>query len=499
MEQNFITKVARVKELTYKMQHGQAVNQANYEALSKNAFKLARNIVGKNLPPRELLREAEKKAHDLIDERILKRIQRTIKNDENSNVYKSFRAARNKIYKTRHANVAPSVTKIQRAFRASRLTDNKFLKMMNKRYNVNDETMQRLEKKALNFIAKKGGRNLENTRKMIYAKKHANPKVIPAVLKIQRAFQRKHPNLTNEQFLKLRHQNNTTPFQAKKLANFVKKETDANNISERVLNRVQNLVYARRHAPATNAIKKIQSAYKTRYASTTLTANIFLKDLEKDGRFKFYVKLFTKLLTRITKTLGDINEEPVRQIFHPLTSKKTAQNIITNIIGPCHIKPDNVPRKYLIGMKSQLLYVARAYQKMTTTARKEYRDRLDGFIGGLPCLENAMDSLVQALYKPTFEWIGKKIEPLSSNNKRYLGSVMAKAVTSWVASGDIKGLPGNLNARKNMFWKMVRNKNLHVLNSEGAPGYSTPAQYNKNGTKFKTSELANSLEYITSV
>jgi hypothetical protein len=99
-----------------------------------------------------------------------------------------------------------------------------------------------------------------------------------------------------------------------------------------------------------------------------------------------------------------------------------------------------------------------------------------------------------------FEWSGKNIDPpLMKNNDRYINSVLSKAVISWVnkLSNENKSkLPNNINKRKNMFWKMIQAKNLHVRNKNGIPVYSTPGAYNKNGLKFKKSNLANTLEYI---
>ena len=53
----------------------------------------------------------------------------------------------------------------------------------------------------------------------------------------------------------------------------------------------------------------------------------------------------------------------------------------------------------------------------------------------------------------------------------------------------------NVDARKNVFWKIVKNLPLSMYSGNMVVN-GTPNGYNKNGTKFKKSDIANTLEYV---
>ena len=366
MESRFLKQVEQMRNLTLKKHQGQQVNMTRYEALSKSTLNLARKIVGRNLPPRNLL------------------IKATV-------------LAKNK-----------AATVIQRAYRKSRsVTDETFLKMMNRFQKGNNRNLPRM----LNFADREyGTENLNLTRNMIYEKRHY--KVTPNVTRIQRVYRG--------------------------------------------------------------------------YANRRLTPVIkFVMDLHQDERFKYYAPLLNRLYVSIPRVLTLIRNLPDAE----------PRNLITHVIGVCHIRPEQVPAKYLGAMQNQLVYVARAYQKMSPVQKKEYLNRLDGHLGGRPCLENTIEALVESLVKPVLVWSGKNIDPpLNKNNARYTNKVMAKAVLTWVQSANKNKVPNSLNARKQMFWNMVKNRELHVRNANGIPMYSTPSRYNVNGKRFKASAVANALE-----
>jgi len=183
------------------------------------------------------------------------------------------------------------------------------------------------------------------------------------------------------------------------------------------------------------------------------------------------------------------------------------QNVRRNI--PQLVK--KTPRDYLQSLRRQFSYVANMYSKMTLDEKHEYIKRLEGELAGRPCLENILESLIQALLKQDFVWIGKtknfENTPLKyPNNVRYLGfgpnlkgrgGLVNTAIQTWQKSTN---RPKNFNsmnitARKDMFWKMI--KNLPVLiEYQGQIGNASPSMFNINGKKFKNSELASTLEYI---
>ena len=241
-----------------------------------------------------------------------------------------------------------------------------------------------------------------------------------------------------------------------------------------------------RNYPVT-AVTKIQSVFRGYKSREFKPVEYFVMSLRRDRRFTtYYAPILEKLFVLTTKTLRYIKNNP----------SVAPRNIITTAIGVCHINPSQVPSKYLGDMRKQLVYVAKAYADMEPGDRKKYRDRLILSLGERPCLENILEALMEALVEPVFVWTGKGIDPpLIKNNSRYLNNVIAKAISSWV--GTKPKVPNNLNNKKQMFWNFVKKRELHVRNVHGIPVYTTPAQYNVNGTRFKSYKLVNELlEYL---
>ena len=335
-----------------------------------------------------------------------------------------------------------------------------------------------------------------------------------AARKIQTAFRKSR--LSNEEYIKLSNKRNRTGLtntQLKKMQSFVNRT--GKNYNSLISDRSKN-------AKAVPAVTKIQSVFRGYTARVIEPRKQFLISLEKDGRFEYYVKVLYKLEHRVDTVLKE-----VRQGMDP-------RSVITDIIGVCHYTPephvivenvDNVrknlpllkkktPREYLQTFRKQFSYVAKEYAKMDAKNKKEYRDRLSSELSGRPCLENLLDSLTKALLKQEFVWLGKsqnyQNNPLLRNNARYLGygpnlminGVMKKglvntAIKTWRNSGNrpINWNNKNVNSRKQMFWDMIKNLPLSMVFS-GNVVDGTLSVYNTNGKKFKSSNLANTLEYI---
>jgi len=375
----------------------------------------------------------------------------------------------------------PSLSEDKKHVRLARIIP-VFIKMYtkdpsNKLYIAILDRIKHLEKHVTNNDTYKKLKNLRNKTAAI-KQRHI------AATKIQKRY-RLHKFLprTNENFIKAVTRTHFKRDQLQNLVKLSKRKYETNN-----LNNALNRIYKKRHMSpsfqkATNVIERATHRYQTQRLEKITR---LLDDMKRDGRFDYYVSTLTNLVKRILKVLDVINRQG------------KPHERITGAIGPCHIKPNEVPKKYLANMYNQLVYVSKGYQSVD---HKKFFNRLDSMLGGRPCLENMMDAMINSLLEPVFEWTGKNIDPpLVQNNDRYLTNVLAKAVSSWVnkLSNENKSkLPNNLEKRKNMFWNMIKGRNLHVRNKNGIPVYSTPAKYNKyGGKKFKESNLANTLEYL---
>ena len=299
----------------------------------------------------------------------------------------------------------------------------------------------------------------------------------------------------------------------------------ARRLQDRSHHLLSDYGYARRNRlyenkktePAVKTIQRYFRGYKGRKITPRYN---FMRDLYKDGRFEYYFNTLLKLEKVADRVLYRIAHGKFNHV------SKSIQNVdpvtaITNIIGPCHYNPrprvrltnvtnvrknlhllkKKTPREYLMGLRKQFEYVSLAYSKMSQSNKKEYLDRLDVELSGRPCLENLLESLVKELSKQEFIWKGKYNEPLRQNNERYLGNkgLMNTAVQSWATSKNKIKPTGwnnmNLNTRKNVFWKMVKNLPLYMVNN-GNIINGRPNKYNRNGLKFKKSKVSNYLEWV---
>jgi hypothetical protein len=263
------------------------------------------------------------------------------------------------------------------------------------------------------------GPNVSESTLLTRAYNASRKKLEAATVKIQRALRKRRANLTNETFMKMMNRfRKGNERNLPRMINFVNKKYGTEN-----LNLALNMIYEKRHHKGVSPrVTKIQTVFRGYQARQLALVKYFVESLTRDGRFKYYTGLLGYLFVATPKALGFIKSFP----------NVEPRVIINKLIGTCHIKPNQVPSKYLGEMRSQLVYVSRAYKKMAPSEQKEYRDRLDRNLGGRPCLENTLEALVESLVEPVFEWTGKGIEPpLVKNNARYLNNVMAKAVASW--------------------------------------------------------------------
>ena len=344
-----------------------------------------------------------------------------------------------------------------------------------------------------------------------------------AATRIQTAFRKSR--LTNEKFIKLYHAKEHYASNEPVKMNSVVIRTIGKKPNPNTITNYTNTLNAIRRKRNANvktlpAVKKIQSIFRGYKSRNISTRKQFLLSLSKDGRFDYYVEVLAKLEHLTDRTLKHIRE----------SYNKNPLSDITGIIGVCHYKPNphktvknvrnvrkslpllrkKTPREYLQSFRKQFAYVAKEYSKMNDKNKKAYRDRLHSELSGRPCLENLLDSIAKSLVKPEFIWVGKTKNfannPLVQNNIRYLGfgpnlegrkGLVNTAITTWAQSKNkpVNWTNKNLNTRKKMFWNMIKNLPVSMIH-QGNVVNGTPRVYNVNGKKFKTSALANTLNYI---
>ena len=235
-------------------------------------------------------------------------------------------------------------------------------------------------------------------------------------------------------------------------------------------------------------ISKIQALVRAKQNVQSRYVDALLNDMRREQNFDYYINKINKVYKKIPEVLK-----------HP----KLNRNVITTQIAPCHIRPGQDPVVYLRQLRNQLIYAAKLYHKKKVQEpefAKRFLGRLKSELGGRPCLENLIEGLSVALSDPEFVWTGRNIkDPLmSQNNKKYL-NVLMKAVVSFqehhASNKTAAPLPMSLNRRKQLFWNMIKNKNLFVTNGRNI-GYTQVKKYNRNGNRFKASNAAELLEYI---
>jgi hypothetical protein len=471
----FLRLRTRLKLLANRKTRGENINMVAYKKLAHTAFKLGQKISGKA----------------------------SLKNAINN------------------AKKISAATRIQKAFRQKIRTNKQFLeeyRIWKRLGNEEEGEIPINTGKLTNYANKKfGTENLNLARNMIINKMHEPAK------KIQQAFRRSR--LTNEEYLKLynktlgKYSSNfgVSKYKISKMNSHVRTTLGKNRTSNENNTKTRNKIIEKRskETPSVTTIQRIFRGYKSRNISTRKQ---FLMSLSKDGRFDYYVEVLAKLEYKVDRVLSVVkqNVEPLSAItgiigvcHYKARPRKTVQNV-TNIRKNILQLKKKTPREYLQSFRKQFAYVAKEYSKMSTEDKNAYRDRLNSELSGRPCLENLLDSLAKALVKPEFVWIGKtknfENNPLVPNNVRYLGfgqnlggskGLVNTAIKTWAES---KNKPSNwnnknLNARKQMFWNMIKNLPVSMV-YEGTIVNGTPRLYNRKGRKFKVSELSNTLNYI---
>jgi len=467
----FLRLRTRLKILTNRKQRGENINMVAYKKLMHTAFRLGQKISGKS------------------------NIGNAVKN----------------------AKAISAATRIQRAFRLKIRTNKEFLEEYRKwKRSLNAEEGEIPNnvntRRLINYANKKyGTENLNLARNMILNKMHSPAK------KIQQAFRKSR--LTNAQLVRLWNIQGqgryvTTP-QHLKMISHAKRISGKYNVEKAI-----GTIRSKRNTnvKAVPAVTKIQSVFRGYKSRNIDPRRQFLLSLSKDGRFDYYVEVLAKLEHKVQKVLNMVsqNVDPVSAItgvigvcHYKARPHKTVQKV-ANVRKSLPLLKKKTPREYLQSFRKQFSYVAKEYAKMDDKNKKAYRDRLESELSGRPCLENLLDSLSKALVKQEFVWLGKsrnyQNNPLQVNNIRYLGygpnlgtkkGLVNTAVQTWRNSGNrpANWNNKNLNSRKKMFWNMIKKLPLSMV-YQGNLVNGTPNLYNENGKKFKSSNLANTLEYM---
>jgi hypothetical protein len=268
-----------------------------------------------------------------------------------------------------------------------------------------------------------------------------------------------------------------------------------------------------------NALNKIQKFLKTipienkkargvHYVSRKLAefkneemgrnVSALLNDMrrEEDSSFNYYINRINRVYRKIPDLLKN----------NKVLTVNDPRAFITNQIAPCHLRPRQDPAKYLENLRNQLRYVAKMYhqKKMKNSGfSKLFLSRLKSELGGRPCLENLIEGLSVALTDREFVWKGRSnnANPLvnGNGNGRYK-QILMNAVTSFQGylanNKESKNLPVSHQRRKNMFWNMIKNRNVVVRNNNGIQVYKKVKNYNINRRIFNNSSAANLLQYI---
>lgn len=375
-------------------------------------------------------------------------------------------------------------------------------KLFLNRYRKKNRTNENLRKMKI----RAGSNNFNTARNKIIQRMH-----LPART-IQRAF--RASRLTNERKLNLARRAGSP----NRISNYKHRRLGSVPINNMVrIKRERNASF--RTPWALKKITNIQRTFRGYRTRVIEPRRAYLEDLKRDGRFKPYVTKLEKLQTMIP------------EVVRATRAGGAAKETIFKLISECHYSPRPAlmyrnarfrdvrrklnqmkklkPREYLKRFLHQFSYVAKEYSKMSPGNKAEYRDRLESEAGSRPCLENLLESMVKVLSKPEFVWLGKaknfENSPLVPDNARYLGYGLPKPTRGLVntAIQTWKNVPKNwahmnLNARKNVFWGMIKNLPVSMVNS-GTIVYGTPASYNRRGEKFRASNLSNMLNYIEPV
>jgi len=341
--------------------------------------------------------------------------------------------------------------------------------------NVNEKYYKNLSNNTLNLARKIVKNNrLPISNIITKAVKLSKNKVNISARTIQQKFRKTRKPMTNENYIRAMAKLEPGELPPQRLVNYAKSKN---------LNNFLNKIYTKRHIGVKPKVNIIGRSYKRYKNQREAYIKNLLIDMKRDGRFEYYVPVLNKLFFLSPRVLKYLNNN------YTTESPKT---IINKTIGVCHYNVSReTPRVYLKSMVERLVYVAKAYRKIN---HKEYLDHLSSELSDRPCLENLLDSMIEALVGSVFEWLGKGYTVLiGPNNSQYLNKIMTKAVMTWEIP---KNTSNNLNARKNLFWNQVKNRTIVYANNKNTVPYNMRVlNYNKKGEKFKNSNIAKMLEY----
>ena len=283
---------------------------------------------------------------------------------------------------------------------------------------------------------------------------------------------------------------NTIPKNAEHSEYIKNKEKFLNNIDHLLTQEMKNNI-GFKHKQLTNfnisKVRKVQSAVRTKQAVQNRYVDALLNDMNKEQNFNYYINKINKVYRKIPGVIKHL---------------RLNRSVITTQIAPCHIRPGQDPKVYLKQLRNQLLFAAKMYHQKKVrdpNFKKRFLDRLKSELGGRPCLENLIEGLSVALSDPEFVWKGRNIAPLMKNNSRYL-NLLGNAVQSFqkyhATQKNAKNLPVSHQRRVQMFWNMIKNKNVHVVIGQNNIGYQHVKNYNINGARFRAANAANWLSYI---
>lgn len=216
----------------------------------------------------------------------------------------------------------------------------------------------------------------------------------------------------------------------------------------------------------------------------------FILLLEADGRFEFIVNLLRRLIRHenlIQNTYGKNWEKVTRNgisIFE-------IQNLITKTIGLCHLRNSG-----LRGIKSnpnrlkKIQVYLHEFVATLKTAVMVFYDKLSSFqtentktefiqkvldqyyinLGGAPCLDNALEELMNAIMTPTLHWKGK-LKPIdlekNNNIEYYKNEILAPAIMGYYRSldeNDLKKFKRLSSTKKvKQLWNVFKARPLYVI------------------------------------
>ena len=238
--------------------------------------------------------------------------------------------------------------------------------------------------------------------------------------------------------------------------------------------------------------------------------------LKKDGRFSFVINMFSKLVKNREIIEKFIKTYKNRTGFHP--PPRLIQNKIFKFVGPCHLQhqvqqihdpvlQNKKKADYLQEMDTQLhIGIDLFYSKLNNHTNKpafiaETLDKFETNLGGRPCLENAIGSLIDSMTELAFNWKGKnQIVIWNTGKTNYKNRVIGSAVGSYAQSlngnnKDAFSLLSKSNKSKQM-WNKFKYLQLYMTKTK----YNQPWYYNvrqlPNGKRVTMEAIEEYLNYL---